>query len=65
MKSLFQSILWLVKKSIFGFVAFYAFNLIGTFIGLHLVSNYFSYFLIGTLGIPGLMLVYIGNLIFV
>jgi len=63
-KKVMATLFWIIKKGLFGFVAFYAFNLIGTFIGIKLVSNYLSYFLIGTLGLPGLLIVYIVNLLF-
>ena len=64
MKSFMKTIFWILKKSIFGFVALYAFNFIGSFIGIGLSPNYISYFLIGTLGLPGLLVVYIANLLF-
>jgi hypothetical protein len=64
MKKTIKSIFWLTKQTIFGFVALYAFNFIGTFIGVGIASNLISYFLIGTLGFPGLLLVYIGNVLF-
>jgi len=64
MKSFFETIFWILKKFIFGFVALYAFNFIGSFIGVGISSNYISYFLIGTLGLPGLLIVYIVNLLF-
>ena len=64
MKSFFQTIFWILKKIIFGFVALYAFNFIGSYIGVRIASNYISYFLIGALGLPGLLIVYIVNLLF-
>jgi len=60
-----KTIFWILKKFIFGFVALYAFNFIGSFIGIGVASNYISYFLIGALGLPGLLLVYIANVLFV
>jgi len=65
MKSFMKTIIWILKKTIFGFVAFYAFNFIGTFFNIGLASNYISYFLIGALGVPGLLLVYLANLLFI
>lgn len=56
---------WILKKLIFGFVSLYAFNFIGSFIGIGLASHYLSYFLIGTLGLPGLLIVYMANLLFI
>ena len=64
MKSFMKTIFWILKKSIFGFVALYAFNFVGSFIGIGIVSGYISYFVIGALGLPGLLLVYIANLLF-
>jgi len=64
MKSFFSTIFWIFKKLIFGFVALYAFNFIGSFIGVKIASSYVSYFLIGALGLPGLLIVYIANLLF-
>ena len=55
---------WIFKKTIFGFVALYAFNFVGSFIGISLASSYLSYFLIGSLGLPGLLVVYMANLLF-
>ena len=65
MKSFIKTLFWLLKKSAFGFVAFYAFNFTGSFIGIELGSSYFAYFLIGALGAPGLILVYLTNLLFI
>jgi len=64
MKSFVKTIFWILSKFIFGFVALYAFNFIGSFIGIKIASNYISYFLIGTLGLPGLLVVYLANLLF-
>jgi len=64
MKKTIKNIFWLIKKTIFGYVALYAFNFLGTFIGISIASNLISYFLIGGLGLPGLLLVYIGNVLF-
>jgi len=64
MKSVMNILFWIVKKLIFGFVAFYAFNFVGSFIGIKIVSSYLSYFLIGALGLPGLLVVYIINVLF-
>jgi|GEM_PF-1299348 len=63
MKAVMNTIFWILKKLIFGFVALYAFNFIGTFIGIKIASNYLSYFLIGALGLPGLLIVYIMNIL--
>ena len=63
MKSVMNTIIWIVKKLIFGFVALYAFNFIGSFIGVKIVSSYLSYFLIGALGLPGLLIVYMANVL--
>ena len=60
-----KTIFWLFKKLIFGFVAFYAFSFLGSFIGIGMTSHYLAYFLIGTLGFPGLLIVYIANLLFI
>ena len=57
-----KTIFWVIKKFVFGFVALYAFNFIGSYIGISIASNPLSYFLIGTFGLPGLLLVYIGNI---
>ena len=65
MKSFFETIFWIFKKIIFGFVAMHAFNFIGSFIGVGVASNYISYFLVGALGLPGLLIVYIFNLLFI
>ena len=64
MKSFFKTIFWILKKFIFGYVALYAFNFIGSYIGVRIAPNYISYFLIGALGLPGLLIVYIANLLF-
>lgn len=61
MKTLF----WIIKKVAFGFVALYAFNFMGSYIGISIASNLLSYFLIGALGLPGLLIVYIANLLFI
>ena len=61
MKSFIKNILWILKKTIFGFVSLYAFNFIGSLFDIEIASNYISYFAIGTLGLPGLLLVYIAN----
>jgi len=59
-----KNIFWLIKKITFGYVALYAFNFLGTFVGVSIASNLISYFSIGALGLPGLLLVYIGNVLF-
>ena len=64
MKAFFQTIFWIFKKFIFGYVALYSFNFIGSYIGVEIASNYISYFLIGAFGLPGLLIVYIANLLF-
>ncbi|MCL1989562.1 MAG: pro-sigmaK processing inhibitor BofA family protein [Defluviitaleaceae bacterium] len=64
MKSFMKAIFWVLKKSIFGFVSFYAFNFLGTFVGVNLTSHYLAYLLIGALGLPGLLIVYMVNLLF-
>ena len=60
-----KTVFWLFKKFIFGFVALYAFNFVGSFFGIGIASSYLSYFLIGTLGVPGLLIVYIANLLLI
>ena len=65
MKSFMKTLFWIFKKFIFGFVSLYAFNFIGSFIGVGVASSYISYFLIGALGLPGLLFVYIANLLFI
>ena len=60
-----KTIFWILKKLIFGFVSLYAFNFVGSFIGIGIAANYISYFLIGALGLPGLLVVYIANLLFI
>jgi hypothetical protein len=57
-----KTIFWLIKKFAFGFVALYAFNFIGSYIDISIAANLLSYLLIGTFGLPGLLLVYIGNI---
>jgi len=64
MKSVINTLFWIIKKLIFGFVAFYAFNFIGSFVGISLTSSYLAYFLIGALGLPGLLMVYLVNVLF-
>ena len=63
MKKTLQTIFWFIKNFSFGFVGLYAFNFLGSYIGISIASNPLSYFLIGTLGLPGLLLIYIGNLL--
>ncbi|MCL2559365.1 MAG: pro-sigmaK processing inhibitor BofA family protein [Turicibacter sp.] len=58
-----KTIFWFIKKIAFGFVALYAFNFIGSFINIGVASNWLSYFIIGTLGVPGLLIVYIANVL--
>ena len=65
MKSFLNTIFWLFKKTIFGFVALYAFNFVGSFIGIKIASCYLSYLLIGALGLPGLIMVYVFNVLFI
>jgi len=57
-----KTIFWFIKKFAFGFVALYAFNFLGSYINISIASNPLSYFLIGALGLPGLLLVYMGNI---
>lgn len=64
MKKTFEKIFWFIKNFAFGFVALYAFNFIGTYVDISVAPNPLSYFLIGALGLPGLLLVYIGNILF-
>lgn len=63
MKSFFDTIFWILKKTIFGFVIFYAFNFIGSYLGIGLIPNFISYFVIGSLGFPGLVVVYMLNIL--
>jgi len=63
MKTVFKTIFWIIKGFAFGFVALYAFNFIGSYIDISIASNPLSYFLIGTLGLPGLLLTYIANIL--
>jgi len=57
-----KTIFWIIKKFLFGFVALYAFNFVGTYINVSITPNPLSYLLIGSLGLSGLLLVYIGNI---
>jgi len=53
--------LWIMKKLIFGFVALFSFNLVGTLIGVVISPTCLSALLVGSLGFPGAVLVYIGK----
>jgi len=64
MKQILTTLWWTVKKMMFGFVAFYAFNFVASIVNIRLASNYVSYFLIGALGVPGLLFVYLFNVLF-
>ena len=64
MKKTIETLFWFIKKLAFGYVALYAFNFVASFINISIAPNALSYFLIGALGPPGLLLVYIGNVLF-
>jgi len=65
MKQFLKTLFWFAKKIAFGFVCFYSANLIGSFVGINLVSNIPSYLTIGVLGIPGLIIIYVLNVLFI
>lgn len=63
MKKTFKTVFRFIKNFAFGFVALYAFNYIGSYINISIAANHLSYILIGNLGLPGLLLVYISNIL--
>lgn len=58
-----KTIGWIVKKLAFGFVALYAFNFVAAFIGIKIASHWLFYLAIGALGWPGLLVVYVTNVL--
>lgn len=54
----------LVINAILGAVAILAVNFIGSLLGFHIALNVYTAFIVGTLGIPGFLLLVILKLIF-
>jgi len=55
---------WAIKKLLIGSIALMVFNIIGSLISIDLPFNYISAFLIGSLGFPGFVLVYVTHILF-
>ncbi len=57
-------VLKLVLNSLLGAVAILLVNWVGGFIGFHMALNIYTAFIVGTLGIPGFLLLVIIKLLF-
>ena len=57
-------LLKLVYNSLLGAIAILLVNYVGTFVGFHIAFNIYTAFIVGTLGIPGFVLLVLLKLIF-
>lgn len=56
-------IIKLIINGLIGGVTLFLFNLIGAYFGLHIPINAFSALIVGILGLPGVILLIIGQII--
>jgi len=59
-----KTIKWIIKKFTIGCMVLLAAGFLGAFIDIDIPFNYLSAFLIGSLGLPGFVMVYVTNMIF-
>lgn len=57
-------VLKLVYNALLGAIALIALNFVGGFLGFHITFNIITAFIVGTLGVPGLILLIILELMF-
>lgn len=54
---------WILKSLVFGIAAIFIFNLIGVYLNMNVPFNVWTIILVGTLKVPGLIILLILNMI--